>query len=43
MIRIFIKYIFIIKFQAPCFKITTCDPKDDVVDEFSSLSATTAR
>lgn len=24
-------------YRAKCFKISTCDPKDDVVDDFSSL------
>lgn len=29
--------------KAKCFKITSCDPKDDVVDEFASLHAATAQ
>lgn len=29
--------------QAKCFKVVTFDPKDDVVDEFSSLASQTAK
>jgi hypothetical protein len=25
-------------YNAPCFKILTCDPNDDVIDNFASLS-----